>query len=58
MYIGLGYFISTFPSFFTPIIGGKIADFYGYQKVFWVSFGEANANKSFSIEVNFAWDEG
>ena len=38
MYIGLGYFISTFPSFFTPIIGGKIADFYGYQKVFWVSF--------------------
>jgi MFS family permease len=37
MYIGLGYFISTFPSFFTPIIGGKIADFYGYQKVFWIS---------------------
>jgi MFS family permease len=37
MYIGLGYFISTFPSFFTPIIGGKIADFYGYQRVFWVS---------------------
>ena len=37
MYIGLGYFISTFPSFFTPIIGGKIADFFSYQKVFWVS---------------------
>ena len=37
IYIGMGYFISTFPSFFTPIIGGKIADFFGYRKVFWVS---------------------
>ncbi len=37
MYIGMGYFISTFPSFFTPIFGGKIADFFGYRNVFWVS---------------------
>jgi len=37
IYIGMGYFISTFPSFLTPIFGGKIADFFGYQTVFWVS---------------------
>lgn len=38
VYIGLGFFISTFPSFLTPILGGKIADYFGYHKVFWVSF--------------------
>ncbi|MEI6157727.1 MAG: MFS transporter, partial [Atribacterota bacterium] len=36
-YIGLGYFLSTFPSFFTPLLGGKIADSFGYRNVFWVS---------------------
>lgn len=37
MYLGWGSFFSGFPAFFAPILGGKLADLFGYSTVFWVS---------------------
>ncbi|HSV30947.1 MAG TPA: MFS transporter [Atribacteraceae bacterium] len=36
-YLGLGSFVAWFPAFFAPLIGGKIADLFGYQMVFWIT---------------------
>lgn len=35
LYLGWGSFFAGFPSFFSPLLGGKIADFSGYPTVFW-----------------------
>lgn len=35
LYLGWGNFFAGFPSFFSPLVGGKIADFFGYPVVFW-----------------------
>lgn len=37
LYLGWGNFFSGFPAFFAPILGGKLADLFGYGVVFWVS---------------------
>lgn len=37
LYLGWGNFFSGFPAFFAPILGGKLADLFGYTAVFWVS---------------------
>ncbi|MGQ9623320.1 MAG: MFS transporter [Candidatus Caldatribacteriaceae bacterium] len=37
LYLGWGSFFSGFPAFFAPILGGKIADLFGYSTVFWAS---------------------
>nr|MDW8081340.1 MFS transporter [Candidatus Calescibacterium sp.] len=37
LYLGWGNFFSGFPAFFAPILGGKLADLFGYVAVFWVS---------------------
>lgn len=37
LYLGWGNFFSGFPAFFAPILGGKLADLFGYVTVFWVS---------------------
>ncbi|MBC7216626.1 MAG: MFS transporter [Candidatus Caldatribacterium sp.] len=37
LYLGWGSFFSGFPAFFAPILGGKLADLFGYTTVFWVS---------------------
>jgi MFS family permease len=37
LYLGWGNFFAGFPSFLSPILGGKIADFFGYTTVFWVA---------------------
>jgi len=39
LYLGWGNFFAGFPAFFSPLIGGKIADFWGYETVFWVALG-------------------
>ncbi len=36
-YVALGSFISWLPSFFAPLMGGIMADFVGYQAVFWLT---------------------
>ncbi|MGC8777602.1 MAG: MFS transporter [Candidatus Caldatribacteriaceae bacterium] len=37
LYLGWGSFFAGFPSFFAPLLGGKIADYFGYSAVFWVA---------------------
>lgn len=37
LYLGWGNFFSGFPAFFAPILGGKLADLFGYTAVFWIS---------------------
>lgn len=39
LYLGWGNFLSGFPAFFAPILGGKLADLFGYAGVFWISLG-------------------
>lgn len=39
VYLGWGSFFAGFPAFLSPLLGGKIADFFGYTTVFWVAFG-------------------
>ncbi|HPT62971.1 MAG TPA: MFS transporter [Candidatus Atribacteria bacterium] len=37
LYVGWSSFLSNFPAFFSPILGGKIADRFGYHWVFWLA---------------------
>jgi len=37
--VGWSSFLSNFPSFFSPLLGGKIADRFGYHWVFWLALG-------------------
>ncbi|HXL01512.1 MAG TPA: MFS transporter [Candidatus Atribacteria bacterium] len=37
LYLGWSSFLSNFPAFFSPLIGGKIADWFGYYWVFWLA---------------------
>ena len=39
LYVGWSSFLSNFPSFFSPLLGGKIADWFGYHWVFWLALG-------------------
>lgn len=36
-YLGLGTFIAGFPAFFAPLVGGKVADGWGYPSVFLIA---------------------